>query len=125
MKKESFMYKYNEWIDNYTGNIYRKCKEVSKEMQRVFPELEICKGLVKISENSKWYQHQWLKTNFGVIVDPTAGQWMVIEEYREIKKGDDEPIGKCSNCGEFVFGRFVDSLFCSDNCSHEYAKFCS
>ena len=115
--------KYMEWIDNYEGDIYRKCKEVSEEMNNIFPELIICKGLVKIIENGKWYQHQWLKDFKGNIIDPTAKQWALIEEYREVKENDLKPVGKCCNCGEWVFGRFINSLFCSDNCSKEYVNF--
>ncbi len=35
------MNKYDKWISNYKGNIYRRCKEVSEEMQKEFPELKI------------------------------------------------------------------------------------
>ncbi len=114
--------KYKNWIDNYSGTIYRKCKEVSEEMKFRFPELIICKGLVRITENNKWYQHQWLKDEFDNIIDPTVKQWMGIEEYKEIKEDDLKPIGKCGNCGEWVFGRFINSLFCSDECSLDYLK---
>ena len=75
------MNRYEEWIVNYKGDIYRKCKEVSIEMQQVFPELRIAKGLVTIMENGKDYQHQWLLDEENNIVDPTRRQWLGIEEF--------------------------------------------
>ena len=108
------MNKYDSWIINYDGDIFRKCKEVSNEMQLVFPELRIANGLVQIIENMKWYQHQWLVDSDDNIVDPTSGQWLGIVEYKEIKEGDPTPIGKCMNCGEYVFS---DSKFGSCACS--------
>ena len=114
------MTKYQKWIDNYPGDIYRKCKEVSEEMKIVFPDLIIARGLVKLFDNGKWYQHQWLKTVDEEIIDPTAKQWIMIEEYKEIKEEDDKPVGKCSNCGEYVFGRFINTIFCSEDCCREF-----
>ena len=114
------MKRYKEWIDSYSGDIYRKCKEVSEEMKEVFPELTIAKGLVKLFDNGKWYQHQWLVTLEGYIVDPTAKQWIGIDEYKEIIGKENEPVGRCCNCGEIVFGRFINLMFCSDSCSRSY-----
>jgi hypothetical protein len=108
------MNKYQQWITDYKGDIFRKCKEVTIEMQSIFPELRIAKGLVQIVENLKWYQHQWLVDSEENIVDPTAAQWEGILEYREIKEGEPRPVGKCMNCGEFVFS---DTKFGSEICS--------
>lgn len=107
---------YQQWINNYSGDIFRKCKEVSLEMQSVFPELRIAKGLVQIIENNKWYQHQWCVDQTDNIVDPTARQWQAIIAYKEIKDTDPKPVGKCMNCGEFVFS---DSKFGVDVCSKQ------
>jgi len=111
---------YNEWIENYTGDIHRKCKEVSEEMQQVFPELRIAKGLVQIEENRKWYQHQWCVSLDGDIIDPTAKQWVGILEYKEIGNDDPYPKGKCINCGGWVFSDSGMSSFCSEECVIEY-----
>jgi len=109
---------YQKWIQKYPGDIFRKCKEVSIEMQGVFPELRIAKGLVQIIENSQWYQHQWLVDLEGAIVDPTANQWVGIIGYREIKEEDPKPIGKCMNCGGWVFSdtKSGTSMACSPEC---------
>ena len=116
------MNRYEEWIVNYKGDIYRKCKEVPIEMQQVFPELRIAKGLVTIMENGKDYQHQWLLDEENNIVDPTRRQWLGIEEYKEIKEGDPYPKGKCMNCGEFVFSDCGYSNVCSPECHLEMEK---
>ena len=108
--------KYTDWINNYTGDIYRKCVEVTKEMVLLFPELHIVKGMVTIMENDKDYQHQWLVDSEGNIVDPTAHQWLGIVKYKEIKEEDDKPIGKCIECGEWVYGCFVGGVCCSSVC---------
>jgi len=110
------MNKYQKWIHEYKGDIYRKCVEVSTEMQQVFPELRMAKGLVTIMENGKDYPHQWLLDSEGNIVDPTRKQWAGIEEYKEIKEGDPYPIGICMNCGDYVYSDSINSIACSSEC---------
>ena len=117
------MNKYQQWIENYEGDIYRKCKEVSLEMQQVFPELRIAKGLATIIEDDKQYQHQWLVSPEGDIVDPTAKQWIGIYHYQEITEEDPKPIGKCMNCGNWVFSDQSSSVFCSTECQKEYTHY--
>lgn len=114
--------KYTIWINGYTGNIYRKCKEVTEEMQTVFPELRIVKGMVTIFESNKDYQHQWLVDIEGNIVDPTKRQWVAIIEYKEIKDGDNKPIGKCYGCGGWVYGQFYNFMYCNSNCYLKWKK---
>lgn len=116
------MNKYDKWISNYKGNIYRRCKEVSEEMQKEFPELKIVKGLVTIIENFKQYQHQWLEDDKGNIIDPTAKQWQHIVEYTQIDENDRDkiPNGRCINCGGWCFGK--RSYTCSDECDKENLK---
>jgi len=113
---------YKNWIKNYTGDIYRKCVQVSKEMQLVFPELIIAQGMVKLLDNGKWYPHQWLVDLEGNIVDPTAHQWIGIEEYKHIGKNDDKPVGKCMQCGEWMYGK-VARIFCNDECNNKYIEY--
>ena len=114
---------HKNWIDNYTGDIHRQCVEVSNEMKAVFPELRIAKGLVTIFENGKDYPHMWLVDAENNIVDPTKQQLMDILEDKEIKDSDPQPVGKCMNCGEYVFERFYMSAFCGDKCYKEYIEY--
>lgn len=115
--------KYEKWIQNYDKDIHRKCIEVSNEMEEEFPELIIAKGLVRILENNKWYQHQWLEDESGNIIDPTKEQWLKIVEYKKINDDDPKPIGKCYNCGEWVFDNNISSSFCNNKCSSEYKDY--
>lgn len=115
--------KYEDWIEEYPGDIFRKCVEVTKEMQQVFPELRIAKGLVTILENGKDYQHQWLVDEEDNIVDPTAKQWAGIMQYKEIKEGDPYPTGVCANCGGYIFSDYNDLTVCSNKCWKEYSRY--
>lgn len=115
--------KYGQWIKNYKGEIFRRCVEVTAEMRAQFPELRVAKGLVTIVENCKDYQHQWLVAPDGGIIDPTARQWLGIIDYKEIGDNDPKPIGKCLNCGEYVFENMFSSIFCGDRCAKEAAAF--
>mgnify|MGYP001600206946 CR=1 FL=1 len=107
---------YDVWINEYTGDVYRKCREVTEEMLKIFPELRIAKGMVTIIENGKDYQHQWLVDPEGNIVDPTKRQWVAIINYKEIKEGDDQPVGKCYGCGQWVYRQFYNSVYCNLDC---------
>lgn len=114
--------KYSQWIADYNGSIYRRCKEVSTEMKQAFPELIIVRGLVSIVESSKTFQHQWLIAPDGTIIDPTANQWIRIIEYIPIDESDPRniPTGRCMNCGEWCFGRYDT---CSEKCETEVFKY--
>ena len=109
---------YLEWIANYPDSIHRRCVQVTEAMQAQFPELIICRGLVTIEENCREYQHQWLRTVDGEVVDPTAQQWLGIIEYEEITDPQQEPVGKCMWCGGWV-RRNRGGLFCSDYCENQ------
>lgn len=115
--------KYKDWVNNYPGETFRKCQEVTEEMKKVFPELRIAKGLVTIIENGRDYQHQWLVDENDLIVDPTSNQWAGIMQYKEIKEGDPYPTGVCANCGGFIFSDYGDSTVCSDKCHKEYMRY--
>lgn len=114
--------KYAQWIINYNGSIYRKCKQVTQEMKAAFPELTIVRGLVSILESPKKFQHQWLIDTAGEIVDPTANQWIKITDYMPIDESDPRniPIERCVNCGEWCFGRYNT---CSEKCEAEVNEY--
>jgi hypothetical protein len=112
---------YQDWIDNYKGDIFRKCVEVTQEMQQVFPELRIVKGMATILEDFNDYPHQWLIDLEGNIVDPTKKQWIGIIEYKEITEKDEQLVGKCPNCGEWIYGNYRE--FCDDKCADSYLRY--
>jgi hypothetical protein len=113
--------KYKDWIQNYERNIFRKCIEVTQEMQYAFPELRIAKGMVTIIDDGRDYPHQWLVDIEGNIVDPTAKQWVAIINYKEIKEEDEQLVGKCPNCGEWIYGDY--RKFCDDKCVDSYLRY--
>lgn len=109
---------YLDWIDNYDGCIHRKCVEVSKEMAQVFPELKIRTGLVKVFESTRLFEHAWCMTDDGYIVDPTAKQWSMVEQYYDCT--DNPPIGKCFVCGNYIFAE--DDPYSQEVCSEACGK---
>ena len=120
------MDKYTEWIKEYKGSIFRKCVEVTEEMQKKFPELTFVIGHVRTCENPcKEVPHQWLETKEGEIIDPTKKQWFGIMEYNKYNEGNLIPVGICVNCGEQIYGlpHSTASLLCSDECNKEYMEY--
>jgi hypothetical protein len=113
---------YSQWIDSYKGDVFRKCVEVTQEMKTAFPELRIARGMVTIVEDCKDYPHQWLVDSSGNIIDPTKRQWLGIIEYKEVTSKENEPVGKCPNCGDWVYGKFYNSMFCNKSCSEQYER---
>lgn len=92
-------------------------------MVQAFPELRIAKGMVLTIEKMEWYQHQWCVDQDNRIVDPTADQWTKIIEYKEIKSEDAKPIGKCPNCGEWIFEGGYSTDICSEKCKRAYLAY--
>jgi hypothetical protein len=111
---------YQDWVDNYEGCIHRKCVEVAKEMAQTFPELKIRTGLVKVFESARLFEHTWCITDDGYIVDPTAQQWTIIEQYYDYT--DNPPIGKCINCGNYIFAddNPPSTQLCSEACRESF-----
>jgi hypothetical protein len=106
---------YRDWITaNVEGDGYGKCAEATQAMAAAFPELRRVRGHYYCSvwgERSHW----WLVAEDGSIVDPTAGQFPSIGlgGYVEWHEGDDEPTGKCANCGGYVYN---SATVCSSAC---------
>lgn len=105
---------YSVWIAaNVEGDGYGKCAEVTQAMAAAFPELKRVRGhyyCLIWGERSHW----WLVAPDGSIVDPTAAQFPTKGngEYVEWTEGDEEPTGKCANCGGYVYGGTVCSSAC-------------
>lgn len=116
--------RYAEWISaNVKGTGYGECVEVTEAMAAAFPELRRVRGHYHCfvwGERGHW----WLETSSGEIVDPTKGQFPSkgIGEYVEWDESQQEPTGKCPNCGGPCFG---GNDCCSDECGREYVAYCS
>lgn len=126
--------KYNMYIIrqgwNEFENVWGLCVEHTKQMQETFSELKIVKGCVWSNNNidnfglkPKKYEHCWLETEDGLIIDPTRTQYHLIEpiEYQHFEE-DDLPTGKCSNCGDFCFD---GESMCSINCELDFIDYVS
>lgn len=128
MKRE-----YREWIDEYVkennGRVVGLCQSAVMRMLDVFPELKPVPG---------WcagYEHHWLVTDEGEIVDPTFSQFVeyglavVDADYKPWAPGDRVRVGKCMNCGVEIYAA-VEELggakkdICSDACFNDYANYC-
>lgn len=109
---------YQKWIDDNVptfAHAYGSCSEMTALMRHAFPELTRVRG------HYQTYPHWWLTAPNGEIVDPTARQfWDTTGVYHPHNEAGGEPLGRCYNCGEYVWGE-VGSVFCSEACRTETA----
>lgn len=131
---------YLDWIQaqNLTADGYGKCAEVTREMVKAFPELERRRG---IFHSTLWGDrtHWWCRhKETGLIVDPTAkqhpdGYYFPVNDKRytdltdvseqEAIERDIIPIGKCPNCGAYVYHSSGFTSVCSEECSSQYEAY--
>lgn len=123
---------YETWIQAYRlrkPDLLGLCKEACEEMQITFPELTMVRGHLFLSNSTKTPTHWWLKDPKGVIVDPTASQYIweapwgkkaFILHYDEWTEGHKEPTGKCPQCGGYAFD---SNKFCKDSCETKYMAY--
>lgn len=113
---------YEAWISEHwatpeKNNGYGKCKEACEEMVLEFPHLRMQHGFY---HDSLWglRPHWWLVDTDDSVVDPTRFQFPTRGggEYRPLKL-EQEPIGKCLYCGEWLYVDGYDSSFCSPDCA--------
>ena len=107
------MDKYQAWIDANCPDpklTLGRCKQFALKMKEAFPELRVTNGFVTLLLYDEALTHWWCVTPDGVIVDPTAGQYIwngtPIAEYEEITDDHDErrfPKVKCMECGEYYY----------------------
>lgn len=125
------MNKYLNWISSNIKtreDYWRTCEDVTLRMKEAFPELIRVRG----HYHDIWFgpqPHWWLKTEDGLIVDPTCRQFSETQSwdlsghhscYEELDENH-VPTGKCPNCGDYSYdGKFC----CSEECHEEYRSFC-
>jgi hypothetical protein len=86
-----------------------QCVEACAHMIELFPELNLKKGLVHSQDNidnpndeyPRQYQHCWLETEDGTIVDPTIMQYINISPIVYKEFGEVSEMRKCYGCGMF------------------------
>lgn len=132
--------RYTEWIKEHEANhrIDYRCQSSSQDMVEVFPELRRVRGYIKVvnvnhsrfvlteEECTSNTPHWWCETQDGEVIDPTAGQFKTIigyDEYSEEKHGP-LPIGKCMNCGGYVYTSEFNSL-CCEECEVSFTAYMS
>lgn len=107
---------YEDWIsENYQTeeSAFLKCADATTKMTQKFPELKRVRGHAMVAFQLR--PHWWCVTPEGDIVDPTAKQWGVLVAFYEPLISEEEPYGKCLNCGELLFrSKAAGSYMCQD-----------
>jgi len=111
--------KYEDWIKENVFDGTGRCLEFSMKMKEVFPELKLVRGHYICYCWGK-RDHWWLKTEEGVLVDPTKNQFPSkgSGEYEEWCEGREEPTGRCLNCRKYVY---ENEDFCCIECKEEFS----
>lgn len=106
---------YAEWIESQQLPQLPcgMCEHVSREMAVAFPELRLARGHYIPWAETKHYPHWWCVTPDGVVVDPTAGQFVGVGPGDYVEHVGDEPTGRCYECGVYVF---TGEPFCDATC---------
>lgn len=115
--------KYSDWIaNNVPSYCLGLCASITNDMTKDFPELRRVRGTYDCplwGERTHW----WCVDESGNIVDPTSAQFISagLGEYIEWDESNQEPTGKCFNCGSLCFNHMA---VCSDKCNKEYSIYC-
>lgn len=110
---------YLDWIStNVTGPCAGFCHYYSYRMRDAFPELRLVAG--RYVHPQAVATHWWLETPDGEVVDPTASQFPSGGTYYEHIPSDDDPTGKCPNCGEYCYH---GEQTCCKQCYTEYVQY--
>lgn len=114
--------KYANWIAaNYPDRraALAMCAEATERMATTFPELKRIRGHVFLLGFEHGREHWWCADSAGNIIDPTKIQYegYLVMGYEEWNEENEEPCGKCMNCGEYCFKSQGGSPnACSDSC---------
>jgi len=90
-----------------------KCEEATTTMCVAFPELVRIRGSAMVGVDFR--PHWWCETPSGTVIDPTAHQWPGGILFYERLQSEEEPYGKCLNCGDLLFRSRGDGSF---HCSY-------
>lgn len=112
---------YEQYIQTFwAGDVTGKCAEATTSMVQMFPELRRVRGFYCCPLWGR-REHWWLVAPDGSIVDPTVRQFPGggLGDYQEWTEGDFEPVGKCINCGEYVYQEGIGGVLCNEACERE------
>lgn len=132
--------KYVDWMDAYAARFADKplklrgmCREACEEMLAAFPELKQVRGHVMDYTQADYPQaHWWLVLEVPIegaedllfdtlIIDPTRSQYGA-PLYDPWDESQQEPTGKCPNCGEYCFN---GDYCCTKSCHDAYLAYCN
>ncbi len=86
---------YFDWMETHLKgrNLACMCTPVCIAMKCVFPELLIMSGDVCTEDGGLLYEHTWLQTESGTIIDPTEDQFSShIVEYHATMCDSTDPV---------------------------------
>ena len=123
---ESDTWKYISWIiEHYPcpHSVLGRAREVCKELQQNFPELQIVEGQVDVEEPDidipTKVCHTWCMRD-NIVIDPTANQFPTkITNYRPFDPSKGKPTGRCLCCGNIVYNC---EEFCSEKCEKKFSE---
>lgn len=114
---------YQKWIaENVVELGYGECHHYAQKMAAAFPELTYVQGYYYCP---LWGErmHGWCIDPDNNVVDPTASQFPSKGNgYYDIVKEEDAPIGKCMECGNYIYTGSYSSMFCCPECESAYAR---
>jgi hypothetical protein len=109
---------YAKWIKENVPEAYGTCREVTKDMLKVFPHLRRVRGHYHCFS---WgdREHWWLEDESGNVIDPTRMQFpsQGCGTYHELSD-EPEPTGMCPNCGEYCY----DGEQVHKHCHNEFVR---
>lgn len=123
--------KYAAWIKAYRDSVGARggistaglCGAATAAMVLDFPELRRARGYARSARDGWRHTHWWCVAAEGEIVDPTADQFDVFGGVVRYEEHDDKlhgplPMGKCPDCGNYVYeddpARY--DAFCNREC---------
>jgi hypothetical protein len=114
---------YAQWIEAQAWG-QGMCAEATYAMIAAFPELRRVRGHVFLAGTDKSPAHWWCVAPDGAIVDPTKHQFPNLVGYEEWVEGEEEPVGRCCNCGGYIFASSgYTHTVCSDACAWAYERY--
>jgi hypothetical protein len=92
-----------------------QCQKASHRMVEAFPELALVRGHAFVGNRDR--PHWWCRTPDGKYVDPTAHQWeYAIAAYTPLPLDHEDPVGKCIECGCWLYKSRFDSIYHCQDC---------
>lgn len=99
--------------ERMTVSLRGSCATATERMVSAFPELRRVRG------HRDGAPHWWCVAPDGAIVDPTVKQFADTSTGHYEEYTGPDPVGKCMNCGDYVWSAAFSTSACSDECARE------